>query len=56
MAKRSPASGGFFLILGILGGVVYGAYTGGLVVWTLIGTLVGIVAAVLVWLVDRNRV
>ena len=54
MQRRSTSAGGFFLILAILAGFGFGAAQGEVVKGTLIGTLAGIVLAVLVWLKDRR--
>jgi hypothetical protein len=55
MARRNHNAGGFFLILAILGGFAWGAMSGLPVHGTIIGTMVGIVLAIGVWLLDRRR-
>lgn len=55
MKTRTTHAGGFFLILAILGGFVWGAMNGLPVHGAIIGTGVGIVAATVVWLIDRWR-
>ncbi len=55
MARRNHAAGGFFLILAILGGFAWGAMSGLPIEGAIIGTVVGIVLALLVWLIDRGR-
>jgi hypothetical protein len=55
MARRNHAAGGFFLVLAIFGGFAWGAMSGMPVEGAVIGTLIGIVLAVGVWLVDRRR-
>ena len=55
MAKRSAQAGGIFLTLGILAGAVAGVATGNPMRGVLIGTGLGIAAAVLLWLLDRRR-
>lgn len=55
MARRNHAAGGFFLVLAIIGGFAWGAMSGLPVHGAIIGTLVGIVLAVIVWLLDRRR-
>ena len=55
MTRRSPAAGGFFLILAIFIGFGWGVATGHPVEGVLIGTLVGVAFAVLVWLADRRK-
>ncbi len=55
MRTRTTHAGGFFLVLAIFGGFVWGAMSG--LPWhgAVIGTIVGVVLAVGVWLVDRRR-
>jgi hypothetical protein len=55
MARRNHAAGGFFLVLAIIGGFVWGAMSG--LPWhgAVLGTIVGVVLAVVVWLIDRRR-
>lgn len=55
MAKRSAQAGGIFLTLGILVGAGTGIAAGNPMKGTLIGTALGAVAAVLLWLLDRRR-
>jgi hypothetical protein len=55
MARRNHAAGGFFLVLAIIGGFAWGAMSGLPVHGAIIGTLVGIVLALGVWLLDRRR-
>ena len=55
MARRNHAAGGFFLVLAILGGFAWGAMSGLPVHGAIIGTLVGVVLAVFVWLLDLRR-
>lgn len=55
MASRSPAAGGFFLILAILAGFVLGVTLGRPLEGVLLGTLGGTAIAILVWLVDRRK-
>ena len=54
MARRNHAAGGFFLLLAIIGGFAWGAMSGLPVHGAIIGTMVGIVLAVGVWLYDRR--
>ena len=54
MARRNHLAGGFFLILAIFGGFAWGAMSGLPVHGAVIGTLVGIVLAVVIWLYDRR--
>ena len=55
MTKRGPQAGGFFLFLGIAGGLIWGAITGEAMRGVLFGTLTGVAAALFVWLMDRRR-
>ena len=55
MARRNHAAGGFFLILAILGGFALGAMSDLPVHGAIIGTGIGIVLALAVWLLDRRR-
>lgn len=55
MARRNHLAGGFFLILAIFGGFVWGAMSGLPVHGAIIGTLLGIVLATIIWLIDRRR-
>ena len=48
-------AGGFFLMVAIVGGAVWGIMIGNPMKGLLIGTGIGIATAVLVWLVDRLR-
>ena len=48
-------AGGFFLMAAMLGGGVWGITIGNPMKGLLIGTVIGIAAAVLIWLVDRWR-
>ena len=54
MTKRPSAAGGFFLIVAIIAGFVWGVLRGDPLGGALIGTLVGTVLAVIVWLLDRR--
>jgi energy-converting hydrogenase Eha subunit B len=55
MAKRNAVSGGFFIMLGAVGGAVGGMLLGAPIEGLLGGTAIGVVAAVLIWLLDRRR-
>ena len=54
MKHRSTAAGGIFLFLGLLLGAIYGISVGQPMLWLLRGFGVGIVLAVLVWLLNRR--
>lgn len=55
MAQRNHLAGGFFLVLAIFGGFIWGAMSGLPVHGVIVGTIVGIMLAVGVWLYDRRR-
>lgn len=55
MKRRSTRAGGFFLILAIIAGFLWGAMSGTPLFGALAGTAVGVIAALLVWLIDRRR-
>jgi uncharacterized membrane protein len=55
MVARTTRAGGCFLTLCILAGVLLGLGIGNPMKGVLIGTAVGAVAAVLLWLADRRR-
>ena len=54
-SSRTPMAGGFLLSLSILIGAVVGAVKGEASYGFVIGAGVGIMLAVLVWLIDRMR-
>lgn len=56
MQRRSPQAGGFLLVLAMLIGLFLGIRAGQLVYGFLIGTAVGAVLALAIWLIDRRRV
>ena len=56
MVRRNHRAGGFFLVVAILAGFLWGAMSGLPVHGAIIGTMVGTLLAVVVWLVDRRRV
>ena len=55
MTKPNPMAGGFFLVLPIVAGFFWGLTTGRAAQGVLVGLGVGLVLALLVWLVDRAR-
>ena len=55
MASRNRLSGGIFLTLFILGGLMWGIFARDPMKGVLIGTATGILAAALVWVLDRKR-
>ena len=55
MKSPTTHAGGFFLVLAIVGGFAWGAMSGLPVHGAIIGTLIGILLAVAVWLVDIGR-
>jgi hypothetical protein len=54
MNKRPSAAGGFFLFVAIFAGFAWGVWQGYALGGALIGTMAGIVLAILVWLRDRR--
>jgi hypothetical protein len=54
MARRNARSGGIFLTIGILAGFVWGLTAGNPMKGILIGTALGALAALLLWLLDRR--
>ena len=55
MTTRAPKAGGFFLMAAILLGFVAGLATGDAMRGVVIGTVIGILVAVGLWLADRRR-
>ena len=55
MNRRSTAAGGIFLFLGLLIGAIYGINAGNPMLWMLRGLGAGIILALLVWVIDRQR-
>ena len=55
MRRRTTHAGGFFLVVAIIAGFAWGAMSGVPVDGAVMGTLVGIVLALAVWLIDRRR-
>ena len=55
MAQRNTRSGGIFLAIGVLTGFGWGIATGDPLKGVVIGTALGTVAALLLWLLDRRR-
>ena len=55
MTHRPARAGGFFLIAPVVAGFLYGLTTGEAMAWTFIGLGVGLVFALIVWLIDRRR-
>jgi hypothetical protein len=55
MATRTPMAGGFLLMAAIICGAVWGISIGNPMKGLLVGTVIGIGIAVLIWLVDRWR-
>ncbi|MEO7503973.1 MAG: hypothetical protein ABIT69_02195 [Sphingomicrobium sp.] len=55
MATRNAAAGGFFLIVALLAGTAWGITVGQAMKGVLIGTVAGIVIALIVWLLDRRK-
>jgi hypothetical protein len=55
MRTRSTAAGGIFLFLGPILGVVYGLSSGQPIEWMMAGFGLGVVLAIIIWLVDKRR-
>jgi uncharacterized membrane protein (UPF0136 family) len=56
MADRTgPQAGGFLLALSIVAGTLIGGLRGQPSIGLLVGTAVGVAAAVALWLIDRTR-
>jgi len=53
--RRTPAAGGIFLFLGPLIGVLYGIGRGEPILWMLYGFAIGVVLAIIIWLIDKRR-
>ena len=55
MTSRNPMAGGFFILVAIAIGLVWGLMAGQATLGVIGGTAVGIAVALIVWLVDRVR-
>jgi membrane associated rhomboid family serine protease len=55
MSRPTPMAGGFFLIVPIVAGFLWGLGSGRAMQGAIIGLGVGFVLALIVWLVDRAR-
>ena len=55
MTTPTPTAGGFFLILPIVAGFIWGLATGRAMQGAIIGLGIGLLLAVIIWLVDRRR-
>lgn len=55
MHGRSTQAGGCLLALAVLGGVGFGIFRGQPTKGAVIGTGIGVLIALLIWLVDRRR-
>jgi hypothetical protein len=56
MMRRGTKAGGFFLTLSILAGFAIGVAIGNPMIGVLGGTLVGVLLALVTWLLDRRSV
>jgi hypothetical protein len=52
---RTPAAGGIFLFLGPVIGALYGIGRGDPIRWMLYGFGLGVLLAIVIWLVDKRR-
>lgn len=55
MSRPAPAAGGFLIVVAILAGFAFGVTQGDPLGWSLVGTAVGALAALLLWWFDRRR-
>ena len=55
MTRPTPMAGGFFLILPIVAGFIWGLASGQAIKGVILGSGVGLFLAIAVWLVDRAR-
>ena len=55
MTQPTPMAGGFFLVLPIIAGFLWGLGSGRAMQGAIVGFAVGLVLALIVWLVDRAR-
>ena len=55
MSRPNPVAGGFFLIVPIVAGFIWGIGTERAMQGAIVGLGVGLVLALMVWLVDRIR-
>ena len=53
--SKTPAAGGFLIAVGLTVGAILGMTRGNALMWLLGGAVVGVAAAVAVWLIDRRR-
>ena len=55
MTTPTPMAGGFFLIVPIVAGFVWGLGSGRALVGAVVGLGIGLVLALLIWAIDRRR-
>jgi mannose/fructose/N-acetylgalactosamine-specific phosphotransferase system component IIC len=55
MSKPSPMAGGFFLVAPIVAGFFWGLGSGRAMQGVILGAALGILLALIVWLIDRAR-
>lgn len=53
--RRNARSGGIFLSVGPIVGLMYGVGRGDPIKWLLIGFAIGLAVAIAVWLSDRRK-
>jgi hypothetical protein len=55
MTKPTPVAGGFFLVLPLIAGFIWGLGAGRAMEGTVIGFGVGLLLLIGIWLIDRRR-
>jgi hypothetical protein len=55
MNRPAPVAGGFFLVVPIIAGFLWGLSTGRAMQGALAGVGIGLALALAVWLIDRRR-
>ncbi len=55
MTRPTPMAGGFFLIAPIVGGFFWGLASGHAMQGAIVGFGIGLLLALIIWLIDRPR-
>ncbi len=55
MTRRTPMAGGFFLVAPIVAGFFWGVGSGRAMQGAIVGLGIGLLLALIIWLVDRRR-